>query len=61
MARIDIPDGEGVEMRRLWQLAPHLGVGVGALGKACYVDSSLSAREREVARFRIAQFNECDI
>lgn len=59
MARIDVPDGEGLEAHRIWQLAPHLGAGMKAMGKAVYEDSSLSIREREVARMRIAQLNQC--
>ena len=59
MARIDVPEGEGLEASRLWMLAPHIGVGVGALGKATYVERSLPIREREVARMRIAQLNQC--
>jgi hypothetical protein len=59
MARIDVPDGEGMEATRIWQLAPHLGVGMKAMGQAVYVDSSLSIREREVARMRVAQLNQC--
>jgi hypothetical protein len=59
MARIDIPEGEGLEASRMWLLAPHMGAGVGALGKAAYMESSLPIREREVARMRIAQLNEC--
>lgn len=61
MARIDVPDGEGLESSRLWALAPHMGAGVGALGKAVYEASSLPIREREVARMRIAQLNECTV
>ncbi len=61
MARIDIPDGEGIEAGRLWQLAPHMGVGVAAMSKAVYEASSLTTREREVARMRIAQLNECHV
>ena len=61
MARIDVPEGEGLEATRLWMLAPHMGAGVRALTKAMYVDSSLPIREREVARMRIAQLNECTV
>ncbi len=61
MARIDIPDGDGREMTRVWQLAPHLGVGLSAMSEAVYERSSLPVREREVARMRIAQLNECHI
>ncbi len=61
MARIEVPQGEGLEASRLWALAPHLGTGVHALGKAVYEVSSLPIREREVARMRIAQLNECTV
>jgi alkylhydroperoxidase family enzyme len=61
MARIDVPDGEGLEASRLWALAPHMGAGVGALGRAVSEVSSLPIREREVARMRIAQLNECTV
>jgi hypothetical protein len=61
MARIDVPDGDGLEAKRIWQLAPHLGVGMHAMGEAVYVRSSLPVREREVARMRIAQLNECHV
>ena len=61
MARIDVPEGDGLEATRLWMLAPHMGAGVHALTRAMYVDSSLPIREREVARMRIAQLNECTV
>jgi alkylhydroperoxidase family enzyme len=61
MARIDVPDGEGREAARIWQLAPHLGAGLHAMGKAVYEQSSLPIREREVARMRIAQLNQCHV
>jgi hypothetical protein len=57
MARINVPDGEGLEAHRMWKLAPHMGAG--AMSEAVYVKSSLSVREREVARMRIAQLNQC--
>ena len=61
MARIDIPDGQGLERSRLWQLNPELGKGVSVLGRAAYTRSSLDIRVREVARMRIAQINACHI
>jgi alkylhydroperoxidase family enzyme len=61
VARIDVPEGDGLEAARLWMLAPHMGVGTHALGKAVYEHSSLPIREREVARMRIAQLNECTV
>jgi len=61
MARIEIPDGDGLEAARIWQLAPHLGMGLHAMSEAVYERSSLPIREREVARMRIAQLNECRV
>jgi alkylhydroperoxidase family enzyme len=40
-------------------LAPHMGAGVAAMSEAVYAKSSLAIREREVARMRIAQLNQC--
>jgi hypothetical protein len=61
MARVNIPEGEGREASRIWQLAPHLGIGLGGMSAAVYEHSSLPIREREVARMRIAQLNECHV
>jgi len=61
MARIDIPDGEGSERRRLWQLNADLGSRVSGLGDAVYTGTSLDLRVREVARMRIAEINGCPI
>jgi alkylhydroperoxidase family enzyme len=61
MARVDVPEGDGIEAKRIWQLAPYLGAAMGAMGEAVYVKSSLPVREREVARMRIAQLNECHV
>ncbi|MGA9278165.1 carboxymuconolactone decarboxylase family protein [Ilumatobacter sp.] len=61
MAKINIPEGEGMEAKRIWQLAPHLGAAMGAMGEAVYAQTSLSVREREVARMRVAQLNECHV
>jgi len=61
MARIPIPEGDEMERRRMWALSPAMGMGVSALGKAVYEQSSLELRVREVARMRIANINACDI
>jgi hypothetical protein len=61
MARIDVPEGEGLEASRIWAIAPHLGKGVHGLGKAVYENALLGIREREVARMRIAQLNQCTV
>jgi alkylhydroperoxidase family enzyme len=59
MARLDVPEGNGLEAHRVWMLAPHMGAGVAAMSDAVYAKSSLAIREREVARMRIAQLNQC--
>jgi alkylhydroperoxidase family enzyme len=61
MARIPVPEGNGKEAGRIWQLAPHMGAGLHAMSTAVYEHSSLPIREREVARMRIAQLNQCHV
>ncbi len=61
MARIDVPDGEGLEASRIWKVAPHLGEGVHAMSAAIYEKCSLPVREREAMRMRIAQLNQCHV
>ncbi|MEM7094523.1 MAG: hypothetical protein AAF567_16085 [Actinomycetota bacterium] len=61
MARIDVPKGDGQESSRIWQIAPHMGAGLAAMGKAAYEQCSLPIREREAMRMRIAQLNECHV
>lgn len=61
MARIGIPDGEGLERSRMWQLQPDLAKGVGMTGKTLYTKVSLDVRVREIARMRVAQINQCHI
>jgi alkylhydroperoxidase family enzyme len=61
MARIDIPKGEGSDAAMVWTMRPELGAAVGQLVDAAYKKSRLPAREREAARMRIAQLNDCPI
>jgi alkylhydroperoxidase family enzyme len=61
VARLDIPEGDGPEIKRLWSLAPEVGAGAHAFSEAVYERASLPVREREVARMRIAQLNECHV
>lgn len=61
MARIDIPGGDGLERRRLWQLSPELGKALSGMSEAVYTMTSLDVRVREVARMRVAQINRCHI
>ena len=61
MARIEIPDGRGPELHRVWLLRPEMAVGAGALADAVYEHSELPAREREAARMQVAIRNQCQI
>jgi AhpD family alkylhydroperoxidase len=59
MARIDIPEGSGGEASRVWRLQPEMGVMVETMVRTVYGSSVLPAAEREVARMKIAQLNDC--
>jgi alkylhydroperoxidase family enzyme len=59
MARIDIPEGPGGEAAMIWSLRPQLGGMVERMIKGAYSQSVLPAEERELARMRIAQINDC--
>jgi AhpD family alkylhydroperoxidase len=59
MARIDVPDGPGGEAAMIWTLRPELGGMVERMIRGAYQDSILPADERELARMRIAQINDC--
>lgn len=61
MARINVPEGEGLEASRIWKVAPHFGEGLRAMTRAVYEKSSLPVREREAMRMRIAQLNRCHV
>lgn len=61
MPRINVPDrgyGDHVD----WMLArPEMAAGMGAFSEAVYGNTRLPLREREVARYRIAQINRCPV
>jgi alkylhydroperoxidase family enzyme len=61
LPRIDLPDGQSDPEVRMWKLSPAMGMGAGALSHAVYEQSIIPVREREVARMRIAQINDCAI
>src|SRR6188508_3821046 len=61
MARITIPEGEGGDAVQVWSLRPDMGRAVARLSHAAYHQSQLPVREREAARMRIAQLNECKV
>jgi alkylhydroperoxidase family enzyme len=59
MARLDVPDGPGGEAATIWSLRPQLGGMVERMIRGAYQQSILPAEERELARMRIAQINDC--
>ena len=59
MARLNVPDGPGGEAAMIWTLRPELGAMVERMIRGAYQDSILPADERELARMRIAQINDC--
>src|SRR4051794_15253154 len=59
MARLDVPDGPGGEAAMIWTLRPELGGMVERMIRGAYEQSILPAAEREVARMRIAELNDC--
>lgn len=61
MARIDVPDGAGLERERLLMMQPDVAIGMGAFAQAVYEKTSLPAREREIARLRVAAANGCPV
>jgi AhpD family alkylhydroperoxidase len=61
VARIDVPPGDGPEIVRIWGLRPEMCKAVTALTDAVYERSQLPPREREVARMRVAQINQCQV
>ena len=61
MAHIDVPDGSDLERMRMWQMVPPMDAAVDAFRQAVYEHGTLSLREREAARMRIAQINGCPI
>ena len=59
MARLDVPEGPGGEAAMIWTLRPALGGMVERMIRGAYQESILPADERELARMRIAQINDC--
>jgi AhpD family alkylhydroperoxidase len=59
MARLEVPDGPGGEAAMIWTLRPPLGEMVERMIRGAYQQSILPPEERELARMRIAQINDC--
>ena len=61
MAHIEVSAGDGLERLRMWQMVPPMNAAIDAFREAIYTHGTLSVREREAARMRIAQINDCPI
>ncbi len=61
MARIDIPDGDGDELMRMWAVNPQMGRAAATFSAKAYEHSEVAIRERELVRMRVAQLNACPI
>jgi len=61
MPRIDVPDGPGGPAEQVWSLRPEMLPTVTAMIDGPYRHSALPVREREAARVRIAEINDCRI
>jgi AhpD family alkylhydroperoxidase len=59
MARIDVPEGPGGDAAMVWSLRPEMAGMVDRMISTVYGRSILPADERELARMRIAQLNDC--
>ena len=59
--RVEVPDGPGGPPVQVWNLRPELLPTVQAMIDGPYKRSQLPAREREAARMRIAELNDCRI
>lgn len=60
MARIDLPDGKGLEVGRALMLAPHFVEVVVGYEKAV-AQSPLDPRLHELVRYRVATLNACTL
>jgi AhpD family alkylhydroperoxidase len=59
VAQLDVPAGPGGEAAMIWTLRPELGGMVERMIKGAYTQSVIPPEERELARMRIAQLNDC--
>lgn len=59
--RIDLPEGDGDEVLRLFTMNPDMGMVAAAFSGKVYEKSKLDIRERELVRMRIARINDCSV
>ena len=59
MARLRVPEGEGPEVDRVWDINPEIGDPARALREAVYQRNHLPLRVHEAVRYLIADCNQC--
>jgi AhpD family alkylhydroperoxidase len=60
MARIELPDGDGLDVMKAFALRPELSAGANAYDQAVW-QSTLDWRLHELVRMRVAQINQCTV
>jgi alkylhydroperoxidase family enzyme len=60
VARIDLPDGDGLDVVKALTLAPQFAAVIGAYEKSV-AETTLDPRLHELVRYRIALVNECTL
>jgi alkylhydroperoxidase family enzyme len=60
VARIDLPEGDGLDVVKALTLAPHFAPAIGAYEKGVE-QTTLDPRLHELVRYRIALVNECEL
>ena len=60
MARIELPDGDDLDVMKAFSLAPGLAAGAMAYDQAVW-SSTLDWRLHELVRMRVAQINQCTV
>jgi AhpD family alkylhydroperoxidase len=60
MARIELPEGDGLDVMKAFALRPELSAGANAYDQAVW-QSTLDWRLHELVRMRVAQINQCTV
>jgi AhpD family alkylhydroperoxidase len=60
MGRIELPDGDQLDVLKAFALRPELAAGANAFDQAVWA-STLDWRLHELVRMRVAQINECTV
>jgi len=60
VARIDLPDGEGLDVVKALTIAPQFAAAIGAYEKGV-AETTLDPRLHELVRYRIALINACEL